>query len=148
MKTDLTVAGYVIFKNKILLIHHRKLNLWLPVGGHIDKNETPDKALIREIKEETNISIKILNKSTIPLEGNVKTNLAIPFHVNVHSVGDHDHVGFFYLCEAINPEKLKINQELKNYAWFTKKDLNQKHISIDVKNQAFKAFKLYEQVSK
>ncbi len=148
MKTDLTVAGYIIFKDKVLLIHHRKLDLWLPVGGHIDKDETPDEALIREIKEEVNINIIILNKSNISVEGNTKTNLAIPFYVNLHSVGDHDHVGFYYLCEAMNVEQLNINKELKNYKWFTKEELNQKHIPIDVKNQASKAFKLYESLSK
>jgi uncharacterized cupin superfamily protein len=31
MKTDLVVAGYIIHQNKVLLIHHRKLDLWLPV---------------------------------------------------------------------------------------------------------------------
>ena len=56
-KIDLTVGGYIIHNNKVLLIHHNKLNLWLPVGGHIDENETPDQALRREIKEEVNLDI-------------------------------------------------------------------------------------------
>ncbi|MCR4280214.1 MAG: hypothetical protein NUV82_02175 [Candidatus Komeilibacteria bacterium] len=43
MKTDLVVAGYIFHQNKVLLVHHTKLGLWLPVGGHIDANETPVK---------------------------------------------------------------------------------------------------------
>lgn len=66
MKTDLVIAGYIIHQNKVLLIHHRKLNLWLPVGGHIDENETPDQALLREIKEEISIDVEILNQSDMP----------------------------------------------------------------------------------
>ena len=41
MKTDLTVAGYILNNNKTLLIYHKKIGLWLPVGGHIEENETP-----------------------------------------------------------------------------------------------------------
>lgn len=147
MKTDLVIAGYIIHQNKILLIHHRKLDLWLPVGGHIDKNETPDQALLREIKEEIGMDVEILNKSNMPLVGNVKRNLAIPFDVNVHSVGDHDHCCFFYVCRAINPEQLKINKELKNFEWFTKDDLNKDYVSIAIKNQCLKAFDMYNSLS-
>ena len=147
MKIDLVVAGYIIHQDKVLLIHHRKLDLWLPVGGHIDENETPDQALLREIKEEINMDVEILNQSTIPLEGNTKANLANPFYVNVHSVGDHDHSCFYYVCKALNPEQLEINKELKNFAWFTKEDLNKEHVPVDVKNQALKAFELYSQLS-
>lgn len=145
MKTDLTVAGYIFNENKVLLILHGKLNLWLPVGGHIDENEVPDDALHREVMEETGIKIEILNQSTITKGGNVKRNLAIPFHVNLHSVGDHDHVGFFYLCKAINPEELKINNELKNFEWFTKEDLQKEKVPADVRNQAFKAFEMMKE---
>ena len=149
MKTDLVVAGYILHDNKVLLVHHKKLGLWLPIGGHINENETPDEALIREVKEEVGIDIKILNESSIPLKGNIKTNLAIPYYVNVHSVGDHDHCCLFYICKAINPEELVINKsELKDFNWFNKNDLNQEHISINVKNQCLKAFELFDQLTK
>ena len=146
MKTDLVVAGYIIHNNKVLLIHHKKLNLWLPIGGHINKNENPDQALLREIKEEININIVILNKSDISLKGNVKCNLATPFYVNIHSVGNHNHCCLFYVCRAINIEQLKIKNELKNFGWFTKDDLNENRVPIDVKNQGLKAFKLYNRL--
>lgn len=147
IKTDLVVAGYIFHKDKVLLIHHRKLGLWLPVGGHIEENETPDQALLREIKEETGIDVEMMNKSNLPVEGNTKCNLATPFYVNIHSVGNHDHCCLFYVCKAINPEKLKINKELKNFEWFTKHDvtLNKKPVPVDVKNQCLKAFELFNQ---
>lgn len=143
MKTDLVVTGFVFSDNKVLLIHHNKLDLWLPIGGHIEENETFDIALKREIKEETNLDIEILNTPPISLEGNIKMNLATPFYVNVHSVGDHDHCSLFYVCRALNPGELKINKELKAHAWFSKENLNQEHVPVDVKNIALEAFKLY-----
>jgi ADP-ribose pyrophosphatase YjhB (NUDIX family) len=141
MKIDLVATGYIFSNNKVLLVYHNKLNKWVPVGGHIYKNETPDDALRREVKEETNLSISILGQGPISTKGNVKRNLAIPFYVNTHSVGDHDHCSFFYSCKALNPDEIKINKELKNYQWFSKNELNEKIIPIDVKSQALKAFK-------
>lgn len=142
MKTDLTIAAYIMHEDKVLLVHHRKLDWWLPVGGHIEENETPDDALLREVKEETGLNVEILNKTQMSSEGNVKANLATPFHVNVHSVGDHDHCCFFYVCKALNAEEIRINKELKNFQWLTKEELNQEHIPVDVKHLALKAFEV------
>ena len=57
MKIDLDVAGYIFDGEKVLLVHNKKLDLWLPVGGHIEKDETPDDALLREVKEETGLEL-------------------------------------------------------------------------------------------
>ncbi|MBI2659918.1 NUDIX domain-containing protein [Candidatus Woesearchaeota archaeon] len=147
MKTDIVVAGLIFNKDKVLLVKHKKLGLWLPVGGHIDKNETPDEALLREIKEETNLEVRILSKNKMSLDGNVKKNLAVPFHANVHSVGDHDHCCFFYLCKSLNSKKLKINNELDDFKWISKKELKSKGIPADVGNIGLKAFGLYERLT-
>ncbi|MDP3733658.1 MAG: NUDIX domain-containing protein [Nanoarchaeota archaeon] len=144
-KIDLTVGGYIFHNSKLLLIHHQKLNLWLPVGGHIDANETPDNALRREIKEEVNLDIEIIGKSSVPLGGNAKENCALPFHTNLHSVGDHDHYGLFYLCTAKNPEILQMNKEVKNFRWFSADDVTQNDIPEDVRQIALEAFRLYKQ---
>jgi len=147
MKTDLTVAGYLINKGKVLLIHHRKLDLWLPVGGHIESDENPDEALVREFKEETGIEIEVLDKSDLPIAGEVKFNLATPFYVNVHSVRDHDHIGFYYVCKVLSLNNLKINEEeLKDLEWFEPEDLEQEKIPADVRAQSLKAFELYEKL--
>jgi len=141
MKTDLVVAGYLIHDNKVLLVHHKKLDKWLPPGGHIHENETPNEAIKREFKEELNLDVEILNRNDIPREGNITEQLAVPFYVNVHNVGDHEHCCFFYLCKPKNPESLKLNKsELKDFKWFPPKQLDQDHIPADVRNIAKKAF--------
>lgn len=141
MKTDLVATGYIFANNKVLLVHHHELDKWIPVGGHIEENETPDETLIREVEEETGLDIKILNQSNQPAEGNVKENLATPFYVNTHSVGDHNHCSLFYICEALNPNELQLNHELKSHKWFTKEELIESNAPVDVKNQALEAFK-------
>lgn len=42
---------------KIYIGHHKKSDLWLPPGGHIDKNESPKDAAIREFSEELNYTV-------------------------------------------------------------------------------------------
>lgn len=37
---------------KILLFDHRKAGLLLPSGGHVEKNEMPHDAALRELQEE------------------------------------------------------------------------------------------------
>ncbi len=142
MKTDLTVAGYIFNGDKVLLIHHAKLDLWLPVGGHIDPNETPDMALVREIKEEVNLDVSILGKSNVSEVGNVRRNCALPFHTNVHSVGDHDHYGLFYVCDVVDASALKHNHELKGVGWFSLSDLEDSRIPSDVREIAREAFRV------
>ena len=50
-KIDFTVAIFVVHDEKILLIHHRKLDKWLPLGGHIELDEDPEQAALREARE-------------------------------------------------------------------------------------------------
>jgi len=144
MKTDLVVAGYIIHDNKVLLIHHKKLSLWLPVGGHIEKDETPDEAMVREAKEEVGIDIEIRNRSELPFGKNVKKNLAVPFHVNVHSAGDHDHCCFFYLCSC-KDKNLEINtNEVNGSQWFSSEELKDEKVPLDVRHIAWKALEMHD----
>jgi len=137
VKTDLVVAGCLIHEGKVLLVHHRKLGLWLPPGGHIEKDEVPDDAIVREFKEELNLDVEPLNQRAVADAGNIKRQLALPFCVNVHSVGDHDHCCFYYLLKlAGRNEPRHLESELKGFAWFSPEELKQNRVPGDVRNIA------------
>ena len=40
-----TASALVIHDNKVLLVNHLKLGVWLYPGGHIENNETPDQTI-------------------------------------------------------------------------------------------------------
>lgn len=57
------VIGIVYLENQIVLVKRRDIPIWVLPGGGIDAGETPEQAIIREIKEETGLTAKIRRKS-------------------------------------------------------------------------------------
>jgi len=57
-----TATTYIVVENSTLLLWHTSLRMWLPPGGHCEKNEHPVETAIREAKEETGFNVQILEQ--------------------------------------------------------------------------------------
>lgn len=53
---------YNLDTKQLFIVHHKKSNLWISPGGHIDQGETLMQTLNREIEEELGIKDKIKNE--------------------------------------------------------------------------------------
>lgn len=121
---------------KVLLVKHSKLKMWLPPGGHIDRDELPDEAAVRELKEETGLDIDLLSNIKNFHRARI---LNQPQHIEVHPINDfHEHIAFVYFAKVVGGELIK-NQESDEIKWFSKEDLDNHEINIEIIETAKKA---------
>ena len=123
MRREFVATGYVVKDKRVLLIDHPKLGLWLPVGGHIEEDELPDEACIREIKEETGLDVTIVTETYGDCENEKVRVLARPCIVQLEEVGDHEHIDIKYVCKVAGGE-FKLEDKIKRAQWFSEEELD------------------------
>lgn len=95
-KIDFTVAIFVVSRDKVLLIHHRALDKWLPLGGHIELDEEPETAALREAFEESGLEVELIGERP-PTTGPGTRALIAPRFLDIHRITDtHEHIGMIY----------------------------------------------------
>ncbi len=63
-KSNLTTLCYIEQEQKYLMMHRVKKahdvnhDKWIGVGGHFEADETPEECLLREVKEETGLTLE------------------------------------------------------------------------------------------
>lgn len=104
-----TATGFVVHEDRVLLHLHPKVREWLPPGGHIDENEDPVQAVLREIEEETGLRAEVV--PTGPgLHLEYPTQVQAPFTIMVEDIHDpvdgyHQHIDMIYFCRLVGPAK-------------------------------------------
>lgn len=122
-KTQYIVAVYLVHEGKVLLVHHRKFDMWLPVGGHIENGETTEEALLREVKEECGIRADIISGMHEVRQAKTR-EIPAPRYAEVYKVDSSlRHLYFIYFGKT-KTQRIKFSErEHKNYGWFSKEDL-------------------------
>ncbi len=107
-KIDFTVAIFVVHERKILLIHHRKLDKWLPLGGHVELDEDPEIAALREAKEESGLEVELLGERPPTTETGTRALIA-PRFLDIHRINEtHEHIGMIYWARPKNSAEAKL----------------------------------------
>ena len=117
MKRELTVAVFVVHREAVLLHWHRKLQMWLPPGGHVEPGELPDEAALRETLEETGVRVALLEGMPIPgvsdqpalAEGPHRLAQPLGFQLeDIPAAGRdrpaHQHMDLIYLARPVSDE--------------------------------------------
>ncbi|HZF00269.1 MAG TPA: NUDIX domain-containing protein [Methylomirabilota bacterium] len=103
-KIDFTVAIFVVHDDAILLIHHRKLDKWLPLGGHIELDEDPEQAASREAKEESGLDVELLGERPPTTSPGTRALIA-PRFLDIHRISEtHEHIGLIYWARPLLAE--------------------------------------------
>ncbi len=124
-KIDFTVAIFVVHEAQILLIHHRKLNAWLPLGGHIELDEDPEQAALREAKEESGLDVILLGERP-PTTGPGTRALIAPRFLDIHRISDtHEHIGLIYWARPKDSANVQCaTEEHHDIRWCSEEELD------------------------
>ncbi len=129
---DFTVDIFITYNDKVLLIFHKKHNMWLQIGGHIELYEDTNQALFREVKEECGLEIEIIEKKEPQIEVKGHKFLYAPAFMNIHDINDtHKHVALVYFAKAKSDKFVLSEREHKDIRWFTKEDLDKSEFSLN-----------------
>jgi len=121
---DFTVAIFVVHQDKVLLIHHRNLDKWLPLGGHIELNEDPEAAALREAKEESGLEVELLGERPPTTEPGTRALIA-PRFLAIHRITDtHEHIGMIYWARPRNGTLKLSASEHHDIRWCSNEDLD------------------------
>jgi 8-oxo-dGTP pyrophosphatase MutT (NUDIX family) len=143
MKKDFVVVAYIVKDGKVLLVHHRKLDRWLPVGGHIEEGETPEDTVFREAREEAGLDIEIVGeKDTGGDEAGKVEMLITPDHIQLEEIdGKHQHIDLVYFARAKSTNIRLKKDEHHEIRWFSEADLDSPEIAQNVRYFAKKAIR-------
>ncbi|PIP68882.1 NUDIX hydrolase [Candidatus Nomurabacteria bacterium CG_4_9_14_0_2_um_filter_32_10] len=143
-KIDYCVEVFIVYKNKVLLRMHDKYKIWLSVGGHIELDEDPIQAAIREVKEEVGLDVKIIDDRSLPNNESDYKMLVAPRYLGSHYVNDvHKHTIFVFFVKS-NTDKILDSMSLHERTeirWVTKKELKKMNLRSNVLFYATEALK-------
>ena len=137
---DFTVSCYIVYQGKVLLAHHKKLNKWLPVGGHVELDEDTDQALRREVEEETGLEVEFIDE--IPdLEGDpavLTVQLRSPRFMDIHNItSTHRHINLVFFGRAKSDQAILAPEEHHELKWFSREELSDPHYELPARRQFY-----------
>ncbi len=148
MVKHFTATTYLFNRSftKTLLLLHPKLKTWLPPGGHIAENETPQEAAIREIVEEIGaLDVDFLNNYGGLDFSDSRTKMLLRPHFIMSQLIEKDHYHLDMIFFAKIEEKVYNSPEKHTLKWFTQEDIEQeKNIFENVKKLGLFGFKELE----
>lgn len=146
-----TATVYVVNDGATALHEHDKLGLWLPPGGHVDRDELPHEAAKREAREETGLDVELLSEHDDVSSPTVES-LPEPAHllledINVSEDGvGHQHIDFIYYGRADSRELDPADSEqgTEAWEWVDSEALGQERFDADVTRLGREAIGLLE----
>ncbi|TSC58796.1 MAG: (di)nucleoside polyphosphate hydrolase [Candidatus Peregrinibacteria bacterium Greene0416_19] len=144
MTRHFTATAFVLdSQQRVLLLWHRRLGRWMPPGGHVDENETPEETAKRECREETGLEVEIIGSSTglttgseldlfakNPEEGHMLKKPIAFLLENIPASEQrdepaHQHMDFLYLARPIDEDQILTLDESEGgeLRWFTKEQI-------------------------
>lgn len=133
----ITASAWIVDpeRTQTVLLHHRKLDRWLQLGGHVDGDPDVRRAALREAREESGLrTLRLIGEDI--------------YDIDVHRIPArnaepaHDHYDLRFALEADPREPLRGNDESHAVRWIALGDLEQYAIDDSVRRLAEKTHAL------
>ncbi|MCB1136468.1 MAG: NUDIX domain-containing protein [Chlamydiia bacterium] len=137
-RRQFTATVYVIEQSRALLIFHKKMQKWLPPGGHIDPNELPSDAAVREALEETGIEIELITDENIHIDRWNAVSFPRPWmcmleHIPATEKEDaHQHMDMIYVGRPIGGSLRENQTETSGLRWFSLAEIETLQHDVDI----------------
>ena len=143
-----TATVYLVNEGATALHKHPGLGIRLPPGGHIDRDELPHEAALREAREETGLEPTLLVEQR-DIASETARSLPRPRHLmlaDVNRFGDrvgHQHIDHVYFATVdsrdLNPATDEAPAE--TWEWYTESGLRESGLDSDVRELGLEAIR-------
>ena len=127
MKRHFTATGFVVDGSRTLLHWHKRLQQWMPPGGHIEEDEDPVQAVLREIEEETGLATEVIVMRE-PSAFEYPQQLPAPYTILVEDIPGpdepHKHIDMIYFCRVVDGSSRRLVDD-PTLRWVDEKQLRQ-----------------------
>ena len=138
LEKQFTATIYIIHNHQILLLFHKKLQKWLPPGGHLDPNELPCECAKREALEETGLEVEFITQENIWISQHNAKSFERPYLCLLEEipaykgVPAHQHIDFVYLGKPAASDPKISTQEEHPIRWFTLEDIEKLESELEI----------------
>jgi ADP-ribose pyrophosphatase YjhB (NUDIX family) len=134
---------YIVKNGNVLLTFNKKVGKFIPLGGHIEKDELPCESVVREAKEESGFDVELIDSKKF-----VYQNLAQNLNIQLDVIKpEHHHINISYIGKITGGEQLKESDEGTELIWFSPEDIkNSTEIFDNTKELSLKAIEIMENI--
>ena len=119
LATDLTVAAVVFHDGKYLIVEEKATGriVFNQPGGHIEAGESPEQAVIREVREETGCE--------------VRCDDLIGVYLWIHPQSRQQFLRIMYVAEFLEcDESLPLDTPIVKRHWLTRAEIEQRRLKL------------------
>ncbi|KAB1194734.1 NUDIX domain-containing protein [Haloferax sp. MBLA0076] len=145
-----TATVYIVNDGAVALHRHERLGIRIPPGGHVDRDELPHEAGLREVREETGLDPQLVDDTdSVPApdgEALPHPRQQMLYDINVHGDGSvgHQHIDHIYYAHVdsrdIDPAPGEADPDV--WEWYDSDDLRESELDPDTVQFALEAIEV------